>query len=66
MMQAVTLMLAIWLKFVLTFFLEDGPRAFLLWTNVIVLFMITLATSALTYLLWKIRRTSHLKESIDE
>ena len=58
MMQAVTLALAIWLKFVLTFFLADGPRGFLLWTNVVVLVLITIATSALTYLLWKIRRNA--------
>ena|SRR6187549_486277 len=62
MLQAVTLDLAIWLKFVLTFFLADGPREFLLWTNVIVLVMITIATSALTYLLWGIRRKAKRDE----
>lgn len=68
MMQAATLALAIWLKFVLTFFLADGPRGFLLWTNVTVLVLITVSTSALTYLLWKIRRDAkrEQKELEDE
>jgi hypothetical protein len=62
MLQAVTLMLAIWLKFTLTFFLADGPRGFLLWTNVFVLSLIAIATSTLTYLLWGIRREAKKKE----
>lgn len=66
MLQAVTLMLAIWLKFTLTFFLADGPRGFLLWTNVFVLIMITIATGALTYLLWHIRRDPKYKEIDDD
>jgi len=66
MMQAVTLALAIWLKFVLTFFIAEGPRVFLLWTNVVVLILITIATSSLTYLLWTIRRTAKRKAIEDE
>lgn len=65
MLQAVTLAFAIWLKFVLTFFLAEGPRGLLLWTNVIVLAMIAIATSALTYLLWHIRRNAKKKEIED-
>lgn len=56
MLESATLALAIWLKFTLTFFLADGPRGFLLWTNVVILTLITIATSGLTYLLWGILR----------
>jgi len=56
MLESVTLALAIWLKFTLTFFLAEGPRGFLLWTNVVILVLITIATSGLTYLLWGILR----------
>ncbi len=66
MLQAATLMLAIWLKFTLTFFLANGPRGFLLWTNVVVLTLITISTSALTYLLWTIRREARHKEFEDD
>jgi hypothetical protein len=61
MLQACTLALAIWLKFVLTFFLADGPRGFLLWTNVTVLVLINISTPALTILLWRIRRSAKRK-----
>ena len=66
MLQSSTLMLTIWLKFTLTFFLANGPRGFLLWTNVVVLFLITISTSMLTYLLWKIRRDAKPKGSEDD
>lgn len=66
MMQAMTLALAIWLKFFLTFFLVNGPRTFLLWTNVVVLALIITATSSLTYQLWVIRRTAKRKAIEDE
>ena len=69
MLQAVTLALTIWLKFTLTFFLADGPKSFLQWTNVIVLFLVIVFTSTLTRLLWNIRQEAKRKgilyESVD-
>lgn len=55
MMQSCTLAIAIWLKFILTFFLKNGHPEFLLWANVVILVMITIATTSLTYLLWTIQ-----------
>lgn len=62
MLQAVTLMAAIWLKFILTFFLAEGPRQLLLWANVGILAAIAVATSSLTYLLWNIQRDAKSKQ----
>lgn len=62
MLQSLTLVLAIWLKFILTFFFKEGPRDFLLWTNDIVLVSISVASSSLTYILWKIRQNAKSKE----
>lgn len=56
MLQAVTLALAVWIKFVLTFFLEEGPRTLLLWINVAVLAFIVIATAIKSYVLFTIRR----------
>ena len=61
MAQSITLAAAIWLKFILTFFLAEGPRTFLLWMNVVFLVLITITTSSLTYLLWQIRRNAKRK-----
>lgn len=61
MFQAATLALVVWLKFVLTFFLEDGTRSVLLWLNVIILAMVWVITSRLTYLLWRIRKEATRK-----
>jgi Kef-type K+ transport system membrane component KefB len=65
MLQAATLALAVWLKFTLTFFLANGPKTFLQWTNDVVLTLIIVATSALTYILYTIRRDAQLKEIED-
>ena len=66
MLLGMTIVLAIGLKFVLTFFLTNGPRDFLLWTNVAVLSLIIVASSSLTYQLWIIRRTAKRKAIEDE
>lgn len=66
MAQSATLALAVILKFILTFFLAEGPRTALLWTNVIVLILITISTSSLTYLLWQIRRKAKRKALDDD
>jgi hypothetical protein len=63
MLEALTVAFAIWLKFILTFFLADGPRTILLWMNVIILGLIIIFTSALTILLWRIR--SAAKREVD-
>jgi hypothetical protein len=56
MLQSVTLSVAILLKLFLTFFVRGPARNFLLWTNVGILLLITVASTILTYLLWTFRR----------
>lgn len=66
MLQSATLALVVWLKTALTFFLINGPRTLFLWVNVVVLVMIAIASTTLTYLQWKLLRKNKSKETINE
>lgn len=56
MLKAVAFNMLIWLKVILTFFLNDNTRMFMLWFNAIVLILIGIATSLMTYELLQVQR----------
>lgn len=66
MLKAVAFCLTIWLKFVLTFFLNDNTRELLRWVNAGVLIVIGVATSTMTYEMYIIQRDAIKKSKQEE
>lgn len=56
MLKAIAFNMLLWLKVILTFFLNDHTRTFLLWFNAITLILIGIATSLMTFELLRVQR----------